>query len=463
METDLLVFNGVDGTTGRYLRAPLRFDQLAQRFGARVEEGRRPTPVLAPMGGIDSRNLAETGWGVIFAPEVSPAIREALGPLLEHRRAQAARNREVHYRECRYQSETSAETSASFLARHGKGPGPANPAKMPYYLLIVGSPEEIPYSFQYQLDVQYAVGRIWFETVEEYAHYAQSVLAAENQQTPFSRQAAFFAPENPDDPLTRLSARKLVEPLAQSLTGRPEVADWAVSTWLGEEATKARLARVLGGPETPALLFTAGHGVGFWETDPRQRELQGALLCCDWPGPRAETISAEHYFSACDVERDARLHGLVSFHFACYSAGTPRWDSFSHLEAGERRTIARESFMAGLPRKLLGHPRGGALAVIGHIDQVWPCSFLWEETEAQLEVFESTLLQLMQGYPVGAAMEYFGQRYAEIAAELSQRLEPGAGEPGSDPDLAALWLAGNDARSYAVCGDPAVRLISTSS
>ncbi|HEX7185332.1 MAG TPA: hypothetical protein VF756_26140, partial [Thermoanaerobaculia bacterium] len=59
----------------------------------------------------------------------------------------------------------------------------------------------------------------------------------------------------------------------------------------------------------------------------------------------------------------------------------------------------------------------------------------------------------------GAAMEHFGQRYAEIAAEISSRLEPVAGAgAGNERALLKLWLAHNDARSYVVLGDPAVRI-----
>src|SRR5215813_6749118 len=107
--------------------------------------------------GVDPAQLAEAGWGVIFAYEDQdrvPAIKEALGGLLRLRQEQAGE----HYRE--YSGENSYrpnESTFGFLARCGVGSGSVDPEKVPYYLLIVGDPGKIPYRFQRQLDVQYAV------------------------------------------------------------------------------------------------------------------------------------------------------------------------------------------------------------------------------------------------------------------------------------------------------------------
>src|SRR5262249_50008644 len=185
---------------------------------------------------------------------------------------------------CGYRKDKNRyEAKSDFLARHGAGPGPADPENVPYYLLIVGDPESIPFRFQYELDVQYAVGRIAFDDVESYANYAASVVAAEERPLSLSRTAVFFAASNPGDDATALSASDLVDSLfAKVKAANPS---WEFEKVVGDGAKKGALADVLGGGKTPGLLFTATHGVGFPEGDQRQLRHQGALLCQDWPGP----------------------------------------------------------------------------------------------------------------------------------------------------------------------------------
>ena len=80
-------------------------------------------------------------------------------------------------------------------------------------MLIVGNPETIPFRFQYQLSVEFAVGRLYFESLEEYAQYAANVVAAEVDSFRTSRSVTFFGTANEDDGATQASASQLVKPL----------------------------------------------------------------------------------------------------------------------------------------------------------------------------------------------------------------------------------------------------------
>jgi hypothetical protein len=461
-----MVFNGLNAVTGQYELPPLSHAELVEIVRGQnppenlaelhARHQRRTGAFLGVVEGVDPNRLDEAGWGIIFAHDADPAIAAGLSELIEYRRGQAgsafrvlAGDDGVH----------PGERKTQFLARHGVGPGPADPAKLPYYLLIVGSPEQIPFEFQYQLDVQYAVGRVCFDTPAEYANYARSVVQAETGQVRRPRSLTFFSPANADDAATNLSTEQLVAPLHAKLCA--EHPDWQVELIRGDQATKTNLAAMLRDDRTPGLLFLAGHGLNFPAGHPQQRSRQGALVCQDWPGPLAwqQPLPSEFYFAADDLGADATVAGGLVFCYACYGAGTPRLDNFAKLAFRQPMPIAPQPFVAALPTKLLGLAQGGALALIGHVERTWGYSFRWPGAGTQTAVFASTLARLLKGHTVGAAVEYFNERYAELATVLTAELDDADFGRQVDPvALAELWTANNDARGYAVIGDPAVRL-----
>ena len=445
-----LVTNGLDGRTGRYLLAECELPEILALI---ARDGRNPHDPAPPntrrlVAGRDPERLDQAGWGVVFGRSVSGEIREALAPLLEWRRQQAtAGGEELFHQVTSAATPEKPETKKSLLTRFDAGAGPVDPRRVPYYLLLVGDPTELGFPLQYHLGIQHAVGRLWLDSPEDYRRYAETVVAAEKREIEAARQVAVFAPSNPHDQATKLSSAELASPMATWLRVRT---DWDVAESVGSDASKPRLESLLDDAmDRPALVFTASHGLGFAKGDVLQSTCQGALVCQEWPGPE-HPVAPEHYLAAADLDHLGGCLGTVGFHFACYGAGTPAFDDFK-----PRHELATEPFVSPLPRKMLG--RGGALAVIGHVDRAWSCSFYWRSIGRQLTVFEDCFYRLLNGSPVGRALSGFWERAAELGLDLLSDLESidfGRKESAVVGD----WTAYRDARNTVLLGDPAVRL-----
>jgi hypothetical protein len=401
------------------------------------------------------------GWGVVFAVGESDDVKAAIQPLIDHRL------KIIFADKCLTLDYRPGESMKAWLKRHGVAVGSISPRKVPYYLMLVGDPMMIPFEFQYLLDVEYAVGRIAFDTADDYRRYAESVVDYETSETlPTSKEVVYWATRHRADAATQMSADYLITPLHDGLPAssegdeEPAIAElqgFRSRLFRGPDATRANLTELLHGPSRPAMLVTASHGMGWPLGHPCQRLAQGALLCQDWPG--RGTIDPSHYFSAADVDDDACLHGLVAFHFACYGAGTPSHDPFLGDRGGGPLAIAEQPFVAALPRRLLSHPKGGALAVIGHVERAWGYSIMPPGIGSQIVPFRNLIGRILDGEPVGHATKDISERFAALSAELLNLTD--ASLPGPRPaatELASTWIERNDAQNYVVLGDPAVRL-----
>lgn len=410
---------------------------------------------------VDPNKLEEAGWAILFPATVDPAVRAALEPLIEHRRQQVGDPRlfKVFEKASGYQP---GDTTVTWLNRFNVGLAVVDPLLgVPLYLLVVGSPEEIPFEFQYLLDAYWSVGRLHFETPAEYRAYAEGVVAYETASAvPHAKRMAMFSVRNPGDRATALLMDQVAAPLVQGTsTARPlgERQGFQRQVLLGEDATKDNLAALLRGQApggAPALLFSGSHGVGFAADNPQQRAAQGAILCQDWT---AGPIRPQHYFAASDLPADAKVNGLIHFFFACYGGGCPKFDTYSRRPDGSPKQIAAGPMVARLPQKMLA---SGALAVVAHVDRAWSYSFQVGRGAPQVQEFRDVLVRVMRGERIGQCTDQFNLRWTVLSAELADAQRQRQVLPGQVPDaaLANRWVARDDARNYLTLGDPAVRL-----
>ena len=489
--TSTVYYGGINGATGRPAIPPLTVQQLSAAIRQlsdpvnlrelRLRHQRDEQIGLGLREGVSACHLDVVGWGIVFAEDADPAVEEALSELIAHRRGQAGDR-------CRVFKGASGvrcgQIKTEWLVAQGVGPVVVNPDKVPYYLLLVGSPEAIPFQFQSLLSVDYAVGRIHFNTLQEYANYARSVVLAEKRRRAYlPRRIAFYGAVNGVDSDAEDLRRALVAPLSdttRALVSAPlngaggldapdlspgpcpdaagVVAGWQVETYMAQDAGRRSLLSLLGdGGRAPALLFAGGHG--YEPANPICLLFeQGALITSDWDGRRAP-VPRDSVVGGEDVAGDMNLLGMIAFFFACYSGGTPpEADEFVRLLAGVP-VQPPYPFVAHLPSRMLSAPGGGALAVIAQVAPTFSYSYDWPGVGEVRAPFEDCLAQLLRGYPIGHAVQPFYKTFASYETELAALLRTARlGGRVDDSALFTPWLAGYTAGNHIILGDPAVRI-----
>lgn len=458
-QNDLFHFNGVD-PSGAYLTDPLTPEQLLglaqDEFHGISQEQQEAVKNLSDAKdsahfAFDAplEDLEEAGWGVVFHKDVSDDFRKQVEKLVKHRA-------DKHSIEPKIFEVTGDTSYLDFLSKNGVSPGLGEVSKVPYYLMLVGNPQAISYRFQYELGTEYAVGRI--EDTDPYKAYIDQLIDYETADSaPTARQVVFWATSNEDDESTPLSSKFLVQPLYDGFD--PKITfdrQLYMADTAGKEASKTNLTQVLTQAKPPSLLFTASHGLGYRKPDPaNQPRLQGALVTQEWVS--GDPITPAQIFSGDDIAKGANVRGMVHFAFACFGAGTPRQDDFSHGRSDIAPVIAPFPFTSNLACQELSH---GALAFVGHVDRAWGYSFLSESGESQILGFTRALKSMLRrGWPIGHSLRDLYDRALHLSKDLLEDLnELDAGKKIPALEIANKWKERNDARAYALVGDPAASL-----
>ena len=404
----------------------------------------------------------EVKWALLLPPRSTEteAIAAALEPLVKHRQGQVIFS----------PASPGAVFPEEWILDHYSQ---IDDDERPYYVLLAGNLNAIPFRFQCLLDVQAAVGRLSFDQkslkdqLESYAAYAKKVVDFETRaNASVARRAIFFAPEHAGDGATLLSRTYM----ADKLVGMVEEKGIPCSYVAGEKATLENLKAVLTGDGTspaPALVYTASHGLGVpggKEAEKIRGQKQGAIVCQDYDGQKG-------VFCADEVPETSFLHGSILFTFACYGAGTPKESDFFHWVKNSRLLTCRPAsdFIAALPKRLLAHPQG-PLAFIGHLDPAWVYSFAdpsripddkgWG---SRMSPFRQAVDQILQGATAGYAMKKFNDFYSSLSVKLVNtedefRHNPKLGQASPwTRKLIDTWMTRNDIQNFIVLGDPAVK------
>jgi hypothetical protein len=332
------------------------------------------------------------------------------------------------------------------------------PKELPRYLLIYGTPEEIPWELQFSLNTARYVGRLDLDG-ERLENYVGALL--DRWQGAQSSYAApvVWSVDQPGD-ITRLMREAISAPVVAKLRDDEDITDLCYLDGSVEPATHAALNAALV-HNRPALVVTTSHGLTGPLEDPGAMRA-GLGLLVDQQG---DVMCVDRLLEAWQPD------GAIWFAQACCSAGSNAPSGYAGLfEPASTLNRVLEavgglgSATARLPRALLGAEKP-LRAFIGRVEPTfdWTLSFPPNKQSLASHLQQALYDRLCRGLPVGLALhpqyEPIGGLYVAREQQIAG-YNRCAGAAAADALDMALYskVTAQDRSATVILGDPTVAI-----
>ena len=416
---------------------------------------------LAPDVAVDPSDWRhpEIGWGIVLADDdaVSPQDKARgldapapVRPLLEARPDAPV---------LRYRPDLGVHKLARYLAGGSRqdpeiGLTPFGVAKgrLPLYLLIVGSPHEVPWRVQYSLGRRHHVGRLALPD-DGLAAYVRALIDDWGATTTDPTRPVVWSVQF--DAMTDKMEATIASRIRSALGTDGELPGGAVDLH-GDHATHAALRDALR-QWRPSVVVTSSHG-RTGPLDDREEMRHTLGLPVDAGRSALDT----------DVLLEAwSPGGAVWWAMACCSAGCEQGTAYAGLlaEGSLPDRVVRAvgelgPMVAPLPTRLLGADPP-LRAFIGHVEPTFDWTLLADGTGQFLTgpLVDALYPNLYRRWPIGRALDDYHRGVGDLYAKLADArdgidaLVPGARE------LATYYrLTACDRESLVILGDPTVAI-----
>jgi hypothetical protein len=423
------------------------------------------SPALAgppPLGDEKNWRDKDVGWGLVLPhrPGLSPeqlATADDASEPIRRLRAQRGDAPVFRYRpdwNLQYTHLMTYRTGVEeMVSIHGSNPGLAK-EQLPFYLLIYGSPDVIPWELQFNLNASRAVGRLDLDG-EALANYVNALIDGWSSAAAEPYNALFWSANNGKADITRLMRDSIAGRIQQEFQNYTSMKQVKFIDGFDSGATSQMLVDALEQMK-PGFILTTSHGQTGPLDDPQTmaRDL-GLLVDENYDFMQPAQILAQW-------EPD----GAIWYAHACCSAGSNATTIYNGLvPAGSdvdqllKGVASLGSSVAPLPRALLGAKKP-LRAFVGQVELTFDWTMQQPHTEGYLTgpLQLSLFTHLYQPEPLGMALRSRYRTLGGLYTAYDQAHR--AFEQGKDTKDSLLFyqLAARDVQSMVILGDPTAML-----